>query len=120
MNVNETFISFYLRANRVHVYVDALYALGCPNYVRFLISEDGHSLALVPYHKKDFSSHRVHPGIYNGQKCMELSSIRLCKVLSKMHSWDNEYSYRVPGTIVFKQKVVIFWLCEAEKIEHDF
>ena len=117
--MNDTYISFYLRANRVHIFVDALRGIGHPKYICFMIEQNGRTLALTPYPKKDFYSHRVPPSVYNGSKSMEVSSKRLCRILADLYGWDLEASYRVPGTIIQKQNVVLFYLDEAEVIEHD-
>jgi len=114
--VNDTFISFYLKANRIHIFVEALRGIGSPAFVRFMISEDGKALLMAPYDKKDFSSHRVPAAVYQGKKSLELCSIRLCRIVSKMYGWDSNFSYRVPGTIMPRQSVVVFNLDEAAKI----
>lgn len=117
--MNETFISFYLRANRLHVFVDALRGIGAPKNICFLIEENGETLVLAPYPKKDFHSHRVPAAVYEGQKGMEVSSIKLCRLLAELYHWDLDCSYRVPGYIIPKQKIVVFYLKKAEAIEHD-
>ena len=117
--MNETYLSFYLRANRIHVFIDALRGIGCPKFISFMIDETGRSLAMVPYDKKDFYSHRVPFSVYNGGKGMEVSSIRLCRILAREQNWDPEKSYRVPGDIIPKQKIALFYLTEAEEIRHD-
>ena len=117
--MNDTYISFYLRANRVHIFVDALRKIGHPKYICFMIEENGKTLVLAPYPKKDFYSHRVPPAVYNGSKSMEVSSLRLCRILADLYKWNLDASYRVPGTIIQKSNIAIFYLGEAEIIEHD-
>ena len=117
--MNDTYISFYLRANRVHIFVDALRKIGHPKYICFMIEENGKTLVLAPYPKKDFYSHGVPPAVYNGSKSMEVSSLRLCRILADLYKWNLDASYRVPGTIIQKSNIAIFYLGEAEIIEHD-
>ena len=69
--MTDTYISFYLRNNRIHIFVEALRGIGSPKYVCFMIAEDGGSLVLAPYDKKDFYSHRVSPSVYNGKSSLE-------------------------------------------------
>ena len=69
--------------------------------------------------KKDFYSHRVPPGVYNGSKSMEVCSLRLCRILADLYAWDLDASYRVPGTIIQRKNIAMFYLDEAEVIEHD-
>ena len=116
--MSEAYISFYLKRNRIHVFADTLRGIGSPAFIRFLISEDGRSILMTPYYKKDFSSHRVSPEIYKGKKQLEVYSIRLCSVLQKMYGWGAEESYRIPGTIAHQQMVAVFSLDKAMKIGH--
>ena len=115
----DTYISFYLKANRIHVYVDALRGIGSPKFVCFMIDESGEILLMKPYPRKDFYSHRVKSGVYSGDNRLELNSKALCSIISRLYKWDNEYSYRVPGVIRPGQKIVMFHLPLAEEIEHD-
>jgi len=112
-----TYISFYLQNNRIHIFIDALRGLDSPRFVSFLIDEDGNNLVLIPYNKKDFHSHRVPLSVYQGKKGLDLTSIRLCKTLAKKFSWDINKSYRVPGIIHSRQKIVIFDLQKAMPIK---
>lgn len=115
----ETYISFYLRANRIHIFIDALRNIGEPKNICFMVNREKNSLLLAPYPKKDLKSHRVRSDVYHGYKSMEVSSKRLCMILMQMYNWDPDYSYRVPGIIYPTQKIVIFALNYAEKIEHE-
>ena len=114
--MTDTYISFYLRKNRIHIFVEALRGIGSPKYVCFLIAEDGGSLVLAPYDRKDFHSHRVSPTVYNGKRSLELASIHLCKLLSAEFGWDCSKSYRVPGRISKTHGVVVFNLRMASEI----
>jgi len=114
----ETFLSFYLKTYRLHLFVDSLRRIGSPRFIRFMISDDGTKLIIEPYEKKDFHSHRVPNGLYTGACEMELSSMRLCNLLSEMHHWEKNGSYRVPGTILPRQQLIVFSLDRAEPIKH--
>lgn len=99
--------------------MDALWKIGQPKYICFMIEENGKTLVMAPYPKKDFYSHRVPPGVYNGSKSMEVCSLRLCRILADLYAWDLDASYRVPGTIIQRKNIAMFYLDEAEVIEHD-
>ena len=116
--MTDTYISFYLRNNRIHIFVEALRGIGCPQYVCILIAEDGGSLVLAPYDKKDFHSHRVSPTVYNGKRSLELTSMRLCKLLSAEFGWDCSKSYRVPGRVSKAHGVVVFNLRMAKSMQN--
>ncbi len=87
-----------------------------PENVCFLISPDGNTLALAVYPRKDQKSHRIPKKVYMGEKGMTVSSNRLCRIISDMHNWDMDASYRVPGKIYQAQGLVLFYLKEAVKI----
>ena len=86
--MNETYISFYLRSNRIHVFTNALREIGEPSRICFMIGENGHSLLMVPYKKRDFRSHYVSRDVYNGCDSMEISSMKLCRIIAFIHKWD--------------------------------
>ena len=74
--MSKTHLSFYLKANRIHIFVDALRLIGSPANICFMIGENGKTLILKPYPKKDFHSHRVSAEVYKGKRSMEISSLR--------------------------------------------
>ena len=115
--MNETYISFYLRSNRIHVFTNALREIGEPSRICVLIGENGHSLLMVPYRKRDFRSHHVPRDVYNGCDSMEISSMKLCRIIAFIHKWDIRLSYRVPGKIITDEQVVIFDLDRAAIIK---
>ena len=115
-NMADTYISFYLRNNRIHIFVDALRGISSPKYVCFMLADDGNTLILAPYKKKDFHSHRVPQDVYHGIRSFELASMRLCQILTAEFGWDSSKSYRIPGRLVQDKKVVVFDLRSATKI----
>ena len=114
--MDETYISFYLKANRIHVFIEALRMIGSPKRICFMISEDGKKLLMAPYRKRDFRSHGVPNDVYNGIGRMEISSMKLCRLTADLYSWNLEHSYRVPGLIREDHNVILFDLQRAEEI----
>ena len=112
----ETYISFYLNANRIHIFMDSLRGLGSPSRICFMLEESGETLMIAPYKKRDFKSHGVPSNVYKGTSHMEVSSMKLCRIIAALHHWDLRRSYRVPGKIYTEQKVAIFSLTKAEVI----
>ena len=115
---NETYISFYLSSSRLHIFCKALAKIGNPKYIRFLVKEDGKSMIMEAYHKKDFRSHKV-PKRIEGKWGMEISSFPLCSLLTNKLNWEEGRSYRIPGIIHANQKLVVFDLSAAEQIQHN-
>ena len=109
-------ISFYLKANRIHIFINALRGIGSPKRICFMMDESGNTLILSPYDKRDFKSHRVPEKVYSGSESLEISSYKLCRLLASSHDWDISRSYRIPGKIVPSLNVVIFQLDKAEII----
>ena len=71
----------------------------------------------MPDAQKDFKSHEVPDSVYAGSSSLEINSLRLCLLVAKLHGWDRERSYRVPGKYSTEHNAVIFRLYEAEIIE---
>lgn len=115
--MSKTHLSFYLKANRIHIFADALRLIGSPANICFMIGENGKTLILKPYPKKDFHSHRVSAEVYKGKRSMEISSLRLCRIMAEMQQWNTSCSYRVPGVIMHRQQICVFYLDQAEPIK---
>ena len=114
--MSETYISFYLNANRIHVFVEALRGIGSPRRICFMIDQDGRRLLMLPHTKKDFVSHGVPNSVYGGKDSLEISSKKLCGLLASQHGWDPSRSYRVPGVIIPEKHLAAFDLKKAEMI----
>ena len=113
----DVYISFYLKANRIHIFMDMLRSIGSPQRICFMIEENGRTLSIAPYAQKDFKSHEVPDSVYAGSSSLEINSLRLCSLVAKLHGWDRGRSYRVSGKYSTEHNVVIFRLYEAETIE---
>lgn len=112
MNDN-TFISFYLKENRIHVFCDSIRAIGEPPFVRFRLNSDGTSMIMEPYDKKEFQSMRVPKAVYNKTGKMEFRSVGFCRLLAQRLDWESTFSYRIPGKILSMQSLVLFDLKRA-------
>ena len=106
-------ISFYMKANKVHVFIEALRGLGSPTRICFLLNKEGSSLLVIPYRKRDFKSHAVPKEVYNGRDRMEVNSMKLCKIIANLHGWDMDKSYRIPGMVYPEKRLAVFNLERA-------
>lgn len=113
--MDETYLSFYLRVSRIHLFIEALRGIGNPDCITFLTDKQMKHLFLVPYHKKTFHSISVPKAVYSGGKYIEPSSRTICGIVAGYYHWDRNYSYRVPGKIFPEQQYVLFDLTAAEK-----
>ena len=113
---NETYISFYLNSSRIHIFRKAIKEIGNPKFIRFLVKEDGKSMIMEAYIKKDFQSHRVPQIRDNANWKMEVTSIALCSLLKNRLNWEDNKSYRIPGKTYSGQHLAVFDLSAAEKI----
>ena len=114
--LNETYMSFYLSSFRIHVFRKAIAEIGEPKYIRFLVKDEGPSMIMEAYNKKDFQSHRVTPKKESGG--MEISSLPLCSLLKNRLGWEEGKSYRVPGRTYPSQHLAVFDLTAAEQIQN--
>ena len=115
---NDTYISFYLRKPRVHIHSKVISDIGHPKFIRFLVKEDGSSIIVEAYHKKDFQSHRV-PERTNKKWEMEVYSLALCTLLKNKLNWNAGKSYRIPGKTYPKQHLAVFDLGSAALMSQD-
>ena len=51
---NDTYLSFYLNTSRLHIFSKTIIEIGNSKFIRFLVKEDGQSMIMEAYHKKDF------------------------------------------------------------------
>ena len=114
--MDNTFISFYLKENKIHVFTETLRAIGCPKRICFYLDQEGTRLLMRPYPRKDFVSHQVPETVYRGTDSMEVNSKKLCRILADQHGWDVTRSYRAPGVIIQEKKLAAFDLTRAEII----
>ena len=115
-----TYVSFYLKDGKIHVYADAIRSLGSPNYIRFLLGKDGSSMIMEPYHKKEFQSIRVKKNnSISHNLCFRCKP--LCRLLENALGWNDSQSYRIPGKIITSQRIILFDLARAAVISsQDF
>ena len=114
---DNTYISFYLGIGRIHVFCNTVREIGEPPYIRFLLEQSGSTMLMEPYDRKEFQSLRVPKAVYRKTGKMEFRSAAFCRLLAGKLGWDYTCSYRIPGRILPKQKLVIFDLTGAFPVE---
>ena len=112
-----THISFYLNENKIHVFCNAVRAIGVPKFVRFLLNKEGTSMIMEPYDKKEFQSMRVPEAVYGKTGKMDFRSVGFCRLLSYRLGWERTHSYRIPGKVLPKQRLVLFDLTSAVRFK---
>ena len=118
MNLSDnTYVSFYLKEGKVHVFCDAVRSIGEPHFIRFLLNKSGTSMIMEPYDKKEFQSIRVPKSVYSRTGKMEFRCKPFCRLLEYALCWDGERSYRIPGRIIHKQHIILFDLTRASVIQ---
>lgn len=65
------------------------------------------------HERRDLTSHMIPREVYDGTRSLEISSCRLCKILTELHGWDPACSYRVPGRVTMDARSVMFFLDKA-------
>lgn len=113
---NNTYISFYLTSFRIHIFNNVIAGIGSPKFIRFLLKEEGPSLLMEAYDKKDFHSHRV---VKSTNKGLEINSFPLCSLLKNRLGWKSGQSYRVPGKVYPSQRIAVFDLLSAIQIQSN-
>lgn len=116
---SDTYVSFYLTTSRIHIFRSTIRDIGNPKFIRFLVKEDGPSMIIEAYHKKDFQSHRIPKETGDGYREMEVRSLPLCSLLKNRLNWENGKSYRIPGKTYPQQRLAVFDLSAAEMIQQE-
>lgn len=122
VSVYDTYISFYLAGGRLHIQPEALRKIGCPSFVRFLMSADGLSMIMEPYNRKVFASMRVPKGLYGKSEKrsrMEVKCAPFCRLLAHHLGWDESCSYRIQGKVYQNQCIVKYDLNTAYAINSE-
>ena len=114
---DDTYISFYLGIGRIHVFCNTVRVIGSPPFIRFLLEQSGSTMLMEPYDRKGFQSLRVPKAVYGKTGKMEFRSAAFCRLLAGKLGWNITCSYRIPGRILPKQKLVIFDLTGAFPVE---
>lgn len=117
--MHETFrsyISFYFKPSRIHLFMEALRGIGSPSRICFKIDETGNKLMMIPYIKRDFVSHHIPKSVYTSGEGMEISSLKLCRIIANLHGLDLNKSFRFPGVVDVDMQVAVFDLTKAQEI----
>ncbi len=114
-----SYISFYFKPSRIHLFMEALRGIGSPPRVLFKIDETGNKLMMVPYIKRDFVSHSIPKSVYTSGDGMEISSLKLCRIIADLHGLDVNKSFRFPGVVDVDLRIAVFDLTKAQEI-HQF
>ena len=104
----ELCISFYLADHTIHIFRDAIRAIGTPKYIRFRLGKNEKAILLEPYDRKTFTSFCVPRNLYSENGCMRISSKPFCDLLAAKLCWRTDCSYRAFGRLFEKQKVIVF------------
>ncbi len=117
--MHETFrsyISFYFKPSRIHLFMEALRGIGSPSRICLKIDETGNKLMMIPYIKRDFVSHHIPKSVYTSGEGMEISSLKLCRIIANLHGLDLNKSFRFPGVVDVDMQVAVFDLTKAQEI----
>ena len=117
MNENpNTYVSFYLRKNRIRIFRSTIRFLNTPSFIQFRFNNDNSSMVMEPHEVRSFTTLRVPQNIYSDNGSMAIGSKALCRILADKLYWDINSSYRVPGRLIPSQGLVVFDLSKAELI----
>ena len=117
---SQTFLSFYLRSITIRVFNAAVRSIGQPRFIRFMLNTETMQMVMLPAYKKDFQSFRVPKGLYSshvGNQAMMVHSQKFCHILAEQLGWNENHSYRVPGTVFEDQQIARFDLSRANMIQ---
>jgi len=87
-----------------------------PQFVEFLISDDGKTFAVRSCPKNSLRSFRVRLNTNSKTGKVEFYSLSLSRILARINHWNDDSSYRVYGTAFPDQKIAVFDFSSSEII----
>lgn len=117
--VNKTYISIYFNSNSIYIFKKNIRFLGSYKFIQFRVNFENKTMIILGSNKNSFTTFRIPKNILNDNGYMAVHSKALCSILAYQFNWDKEYSYRVPGTLLSKQGIILFDLTRAEKIRDN-
>ena len=112
----EAHLTFSLKYSRLRISPATLRAIGKPDRICILLSEDRKRLLIVPHDNRDFLSHKVSRNVYIKGNQQDIHSKKLCTIIGRIHGWSLEKSYVVPGVINTEKKKAAFDLTSATEL----
>lgn len=112
-------ISVRLSNGSIRVFRKVIRLLGRPRYIRFSMNKEKTLLAIEPFDKKTLTSFEVPENIHSENGSMCVYSTMLCSALYKAMNWDEFELYRIPGIVLYNDRVAVFELQKATKYNDE-
>jgi len=116
MRTESAYISFYLKSGSILIFKSSIERLDCPDYIKFMVHQNGKSMLMIPYDKKCLTSFKTAKRSWKTGKSIIVHSKKFCEILAYRLGWDTDYSYRVPGKFDSELGAMVFDLSKALEI----
>lgn len=83
------------------------------------MNKDKTLLAIEPFAKKTLTSFEVPDNLIKDNMSMCVYSTVLCDSLYKTMNWDEKELYRIPGTVLYNDRIAVFELQKAIKYNDE-
>jgi len=115
--MNNLLITIDPRKHRIRFFKTLLSALGNPKYIQLMVNVEKKLLIVRYSEKEDRSTIKICSNIEKND-CYEVYSMKFIhKLLNLIGSTDNSNSYRLSGLLSQAERVVVFPLTLAQKID---
>lgn len=111
-------ISFRYRYGRIIIHRSTFRELQNPDYFRFMLNPDKKILVIQRCEFDDPGYHRK-PELKCNDHAFQMSSVDMVRMLYKVCHWDRDSTYRIWGSYLAKEDIVIFDLSKAEIVIWD-
>jgi len=115
-----TQMSIDLKKFRIRVHKESLHFIGDPKYIQLLVNVGSRQIAIraVENEQVDLQSYRVDQSRMDSDFSFEIYSRSLIKRLSdEFGCFDKGKCYRLTGTVIESEKIVVFPLDSLRKID---
>ena len=115
-----TQLSIDLKKFRIRIYKETLHSIGDPNYIQILVHVRNRQIAIIAVENEqvDLQSYKVDTDCMDSDLSFEIYSKPFIKRLcSEFNCFDKGRSYRLTGSIISSEKIAVFPLDSAQKID---
>jgi hypothetical protein len=115
-----TQISIDLKKFRIRIHKESLHLIGDPRYIQFLVNIKSRLVAIRAVEKEqvDLQTHRIDQSRIESDNSFEMYSRPFIdKLCEEFNCFNEGNSYRLTGTAIQDERIVVFSLDSLQKID---
>jgi len=113
-----TQISIDLKKFRIRIHKESLHLIGDPKYIQLLVNVNSRMIAIRAVEKEQVDSCKVDQERMDSDFSFEIYSRSLInRLCSEFGCFDKRKCYRLTGSVIESEKIVVFPLDSLQKID---